>query len=83
MRIRARIASTQAISTSLSDINRIRLSSPAIDIKPDLSLNDFTDVTTAGAKDDDILVFIGSTKQFTPTESTELFSIGTVSGGAF
>jgi len=83
MRIRARIASTQAISTSLSDINRIRLSSPAISITPSLFLEDFTDVTTVDAVDDDLLIFSETTNQFNPREATDVFTVGTIFGGSF
>jgi hypothetical protein len=83
MSIKVRVAPTQPISTGLSDVNRIRLSSPEFEFKPSITLDDLTDVTTAGAKDEDILVFSRSTRQFTPTESTDLISLETVSGGVF
>jgi hypothetical protein len=87
MRIRARIASTQAISTSLSDINRIRLSSPAIPIKPNIFLSDLTDVNTVGASGNDALIFLASTKNFTPTDITnireEITTVNKLVGGFF
>jgi hypothetical protein len=87
MRIRARIASTQAISTSLSDINRIRLSSPAIPIKPNIFLSDLTDVDATGASEDDALIFLAFNKNFTPTDITdireEITTINKLVGGFF
>jgi hypothetical protein len=87
MRIRAKIASTQAISTSLSDINRIRLSSPAIPIKPNIFLSELTDVNTAGASEDDALIFLALTKNFTPTDITdireEITTVNKLVGGFF
>jgi hypothetical protein len=83
MRIRARIASTQAISTSLSDINRIRLSSPAIAIKPSILLEELIDVTTVGVENENILIFSATTRQFVPSEKSSLFSVKNVFGGQF
>jgi hypothetical protein len=87
MRIRARIASTQAILTSLSDINRIRLSSPAIPIKPNIFLSDLTDADNTGASEDDALIFLASNKNFTPTDITdireEITTINKLVGGFF
>jgi hypothetical protein len=83
MNIRVKVASTQAISTALSDINRVRLSAPSIDIKPELSLDELTDVTTVGAKNDNILVYSTASRNFVPSESTALISIGTITGGLF
>jgi len=87
MRIRARIATSQAISTSLSDINRIRLSSPAIPIKPNIFLSDLIEVNTAGAIEDDALIFLASTRNFTSTDITdireEITTINKLVGGFF
>jgi hypothetical protein len=87
MSIRTRITSTQAISTSLSDINRIRLSSPAIPIKPNIFLSDLTEVNTAGATEDDALIFLASTRNLTPTDITdireEITTVNKLVGGFF
>jgi hypothetical protein len=83
MSIKVRVAPTQPISTGLSDINRIRLSSPAIGIKPNLFLEDLVDVTTVGAEDEDILLFSAAARQFVPTEKTTVISLQTVFGGQF
>jgi hypothetical protein len=83
MSIKVRVAPTQPISTSLSEDNRIRLTSPEILVKPSLFLEDLVDVTTAGAENENILIFSSATRQFAPSESTALISIQTVSGGQF
>lgn len=83
MKITARIPDRKVISSSLSDINRIRLSSPAISIKPSLFLEDLTDVTTVDAVDDNILLFSETTNQFNPRESADVFTVGTIFGGTF
>jgi len=83
MSIKARIAGAKTISTNISGTERIRLSSPAFDIKPSLSLDDFIDVTTVGTKDEDFLIFNARSKNFLPTEPTSAFELLSVSGGTF
>jgi len=83
MSIKARIAGAKSVSTNLSGTERIRLSSPAFDIKPSLPLNDFTDVTTVGAKDEDYLIFDARTRNFLPAEPSSAFELLSVSGGTF
>lgn len=87
MNIRARILETKVLSSKISDVNRIRLSSPAIEIKPSLFLNDLIDVNTIGANDDDALLFSSSIKKFTPTDITdirdEITTVEKVVGGFF
>ncbi len=83
MSIKARIAGAKTISTNISGTERIRLSSPAFDIKPSLPLDDFTDVTTVGAKDEDLLIFNAQAKKFLPEEPSSAFELLSVSGGTF
>jgi hypothetical protein len=83
MSIKAKIAGAKTISTNISGTERIRLSSPAFAIKPSLPLDDFTDVTTVGAKDEDLLIFNARAKKFLPAEPSSAFELLSVSGGTF
>ena len=83
MSIRAKIPGVRTFSTSVSDIDRIRIASPAFAIKPSLELEQFTDVTTVGATDDDILVYFDAIKKFSPAEPTDVIAVDTIFGGSF
>jgi hypothetical protein len=82
MTIKVKIAPTQAISSSLSEVNRIRLSSPEIDIKPSVSLEELDDVTIVGAEDGDILSFSSALRKYAPSEQPD-FTLQKVFGGQF
>lgn len=87
MKIRARISDKKVISSSLSGVNRIRLSSPAIAIKPSIFLSDLIDVTTVGASNDDALIFSQLSNNFNPTDITdirnEITTVNKLVGGFF
>jgi hypothetical protein len=83
MSIRAKISGVRTISTSVSGTDRIRIASPAFAISPSLSLEDFTDITTVGAQDEDLLIYDGSSNQFLPSESIATFELVSVTGGTF
>jgi len=83
MGIRARITNVEKISTSLSDANNIRLSAPAINIKPDLSTNELLDTASVGAETNDILLFTAINRKFIPIQSSVAIPIPLVNGGSF
>lgn len=83
MSIKATISGVRTVSTSVSDIERIRISSPAFAIKPSLVLEQFTDVTTVDATDDDILVYSDVIKKFSPNQSTAVIQLNAITGGSF
>lgn len=78
---------TARISSSLSDSTRIRLSLPAIAIKPSIFLSDLTDVSTVGASNDDALIFSQLSNNFTPTDiadiRNEITTVNKIVGGFF
>jgi hypothetical protein len=83
MSIKVKIADAKTISTNVSGTGRIRISSQAFAIKPSLPLDDFTDVTTVGAKNEDYLIFNARTRKFLPAEPSSSFELLSVSGGTF
>jgi hypothetical protein len=83
MGIRAKITNVETISTSLSDVNSIRLSAPSINIKPELSINELIDASSVDAETDDILLFTAVNKKFIPIQSSEVIPLPLVNGGSF
>lgn len=72
MGIKVAISDRKVINSSLTETNRIRLSSPAIAIKPSIFLSDLTDINTVDASDDDALIFEFSSRNFRPTDITDI-----------
>jgi hypothetical protein len=83
MGIRAKITNVETISTSLSDVNSIRLSAPSINLKPELSINELIDASSVDAETDDILLFSAVNKKFIPIQASQVISLPLVNGGSF
>lgn len=83
MSIKAKITGVRTISTSVSTTDRIRIASPAFAISPSLFLDDFTDVVTVAAQDENFLIYDALAENFSPSESTSAFELLRVTGGIF
>jgi len=87
MTIKAKVKTTQTITSSLAETTRIRLSSPAFEIKPAVSLANLSDAISADAENDEALVYSTTSRKFIPTDITdireEITTINRVVGGNF
>ena len=87
MAITAKISTAKVITSSLTETSKIRLSSPAFEISPTISLSNLSDALSADAENDEALVYSTSSRKFIPTDITdireEITTINRVVGGNF